>query len=115
MVIVPVTLGVTAGEVVIVNLILGATAHEVTTVPVTLGVTAGEVVGVEYCTDVLGGFVGEGVLLDELEDVPLVGEQAVDEVEQPRVVLVAPQSGKPHLPVQARLVRDWKQTETCFI
>ena len=33
-------------------------------------------------------------------------EESVDEAEEPGVVLVAPEGGEPHLPVQARLVRQ---------
>ena len=35
----------------------------------------------------------------------LVVEQTVDEVDEPRVVVVAAERREPHLPVQARLVR----------
>ena len=36
----------------------------------------------------------------------LLPSSPVGEVEEPRVVLVRPQGGEPHLPVQARLVRQ---------
>lgn len=64
-----------------------------------------KVVVVELGPDELWRFVGEWIVLDQLQDLSLSSHQSVDQVNKPGVVLVAAQSRKPHLPVQARLMR----------
>src|SRR5262245_17545438 len=65
----------------------------------------GEVVIIDNGSDVARRFAGKWIALKQTQDFGRTLQQAHTEIDEPPIALIVTERGKPHLPIETRLVR----------
>ena len=64
-----------------------------------------EVILVQHCSDVAGRFLRKRISVKQREDIWRTFKEADEEIEEPFVLPIGTERGKPHLPIEPRLMR----------